>query len=477
MIDLRSRIVRRRVLVGAGIAVVAIAAVVIVLVNPFGGSSSPATSLDNGSPTSLQTVVRRDLSSQTQVSATLGYADPGTIAVPAGTAPGNVQQAQQTVATAQSALTADTQALGQSRAALAGDSRKLAADCRGANAAQSGGGGTQGGGGSTSPCVTDSQAVTTDQQSVTTGTSKVDADQRALAGAEQALADAQSSASSYGQTSTYTMLPALGRVVRRGGELYAIGGEPTVLFYGGTPAWRAFAPGMSPGRDVAELNANLHLSGNAFTSSTEAAVRSFQAAHGMQVTGTLLLGSVVFEPGAVRVTSVTPTSGAAVQAGPVLGITSTRRVVTIALDASSQTNVAVGDPVTITLPDNSTTPGHVTFVGTVATTPANSDQGGGSGSPTIEVDVTPDHPGATGRLDQAPVDVSITTQTVKDALVVPVNALLALTGGGYALEVVGATGVHQLEAVQLGLFDDADGLVQVAGASVHAGQRVVVPSS
>ena len=476
MIDLRSRVVRRRALAGAGVAVVAIAVVVIVLVNPFGGPSSPAQSLDNGSPTSLTTVVRRDLSSQTQVSATLGYADPGTIAVPAGMAPASVQQAQQTAATAQATLTADTQTLEQARAALAGDGRKLAADCRGANAAQPGGGGTQGGGGSTSPCVTDSQAVTTDQQSVTTGTSKVDADERALTGAEQALAEAQSSASSYGQTSTYTMLPVLGHVVRRGGELYAIGGEPTVLFYGGTPAWRAFAPGMSPGRDVAELNANLHLSGNAFTSSTEAAVRSFQAAHGMTVTGTLLLGSVVFEPGAVRVTSVTPTSGAAVQAGPVLGITSTRRVVIIALDASSQTSVAVGDPVTITLPDNSTTPGHVSFVGTVATTPSNSDQGG-SGSPTIEVDVTPDHPAATGRLDQAPVDVSITTQTVKDALVVPVNALLALAGGGYALEAVGPTGAHRLEAVQVGLFDDADGLVQVTGASVHAGQRVVVPSS
>ena len=50
---------------------------------------------------------------------------------------------------------------------------------------------------------------------------------------------------------------------------------------------------------------------------------------------------------------------------PVLGITSTRRVVTIALDASQQTSVKVGDPVTITMPDGSTTPGRVSFVGTV----------------------------------------------------------------------------------------------------------------
>jgi hypothetical protein len=172
---------------------------------------------------------------------------------------------------------------------------------------------------------------------------------------------------------------------------------------------------------------------------------------------------------------VTPTIGAPVQAGPVLGITSARRVVTIALDASQQSSVKVGDPVVITLPDNSTTPGRVTYVGTVATTPSSSDQNGqGSSTPTIEVDVTPDRPGATGRLDQAPVDVSITTATVKDALVVPVNALLALASGGYAVEVVTA-GVHSLVGVNVGLFDDAEGLVQVSGP-LHPGQRVVVPS-
>jgi peptidoglycan hydrolase-like protein with peptidoglycan-binding domain len=233
------------------------------------------------------------------------------------------------------------------------------------------------------------------------------------------------------------------------------------------------------------LNANLAalgygkgLTGDTFTAATAAAIDAFQAAHRLPQTGELLLGSVVVEPGPVRVTSVTPTVGATVQAGPALGITSIRRQVTIALDAAQQSNVKVGDPVTITLPDNSTTPGKVTYVGTVATVPSSSDQGGngGSSTPTIEVDVTPTSPGATGHLDQAPVNVSITTDSVSNALVVPVNALLALANGGYALEEVGAGGVRHLVAVQLGLFDDADSLVQVTGSGVAAGQRVVVPS-
>jgi hypothetical protein len=91
--------------------------------------------------------------------------------------------------------------------------------------------------------------------------------------------------------------------------------------------------------------------------------------------------------------------------------------------------------------------------------------------------VTLTHQAAAGRLDQAPVQVSITTSSVDNALVVPVNALLALAGGGYAVEVVGAGGVHRLVTVDLGLFDDAEGLVQVSGTGVHAGQQIVVPST
>ena len=88
---------------------------------------------------------------------------------------------------------------------------------------------------------------------------------------------------------------------------------------------------------------------------------------------------------------------------------------------------------------------------------------------------TPTDPAATGSLDQAPVQVSIITASVTNALVVPVDALLALANGGYAVEVIGSKGVHHLVAVTLGLFDDADGLVQVIGSGLAAGQRVVVP--
>jgi multidrug efflux pump subunit AcrA (membrane-fusion protein) len=162
---------------------------------------------------------------------------------------------------------------------------------------------------------------------------------------------------------------------------------------------------------------------------------------------------------------------------PVLQATSTTKLVIVQLDAALQAGVKVGDKATITLPDNSTTPGTVSNVGTVATS-TGSGAGSGSGeTATVEVHIALDDPGATGSLDQAPVQVAITTARVDNALIVPVTALLALAGGGYAVETVDAQGVHHLVPVTLGLFDDGDGLVQVNGAGLSAGQHVVVPAT
>jgi hypothetical protein len=163
------------------------------------------------------------------------------------------------------------------------------------------------------------------------------------------------------------------------------------------------------------------------------------------------------------------------QGASILSATSTRPQVSIDLDAAQQGLVKVGDKVTITLPDGTTTSGVVSRVGSVATTPSDSSDSQDT-SPTISVEVTLTHPAQAGHLDQAPVLVAITTDTVKHALVVPVNALLALAGGGYAVE-VSSGGSRHLVPVELGLFDDAQGLVQVSGSGLEEGQRVVVPAS
>jgi len=157
--------------------------------------------------------------------------------------------------------------------------------------------------------------------------------------------------------------------------------------------------------------------------------------------------------------------------------TSTTREVTIDLDAAQQSQVKAGDQVAITLPDGSTTPGVISSVGSVATSPPPGQSVGGNTSPpTITVLVKPTDPAATGTWDQAPVNVAITTGNVSNVLIVPVDALLAQPGGSYAVEVAGTDGIRRLVPVTLGLFDDVGGLVQASGPGLAAGQRVVVPA-
>jgi len=74
------------------------------------------------------------------------------------------------------------------------------------------------------------------------------------------------------------------------------------------------------------------------------------------------------------------------------------------------------------------------------------------------------------------VQVTIITAGVQNALIVPVTALLAQAGGSYAVETVDSRGAHRLVPVTVGMFDDADGLVQVSG-KLSAGEQVVVPAT
>ena len=288
---------------------------------------------------------------------------------------------------------------------------------------------------------------------------------------------------------TLTWLPSAGRVVRQGRTLYRVSGSPVMLLYGSVPAYRTLSAGLT-GQDVAELNHDLVALGYAasadvaplgwhyFSWETGYALEKLQEHLGLTPTGTLPLGQAVFLPTAVQVTGpatgVVP-GGSAQTGAIVLTATSTSPVVTIALDTAEQTYVKDGNRVSIALPDGATTPGVISSVGHVAAA-ATSGSGGSGSSATITVLVTPTDPAAVAGLTSAPVTVTITTANVSNVLVVPVDALLAQPGGGYAVEVT-APGRHHLVPVSTGLFDDADGLVQVTGAGLAAGQRVVVPGS
>jgi hypothetical protein len=278
---------------------------------------------------------------------------------------------------------------------------------------------------------------------------------------------------------TLTWLSSGGQVIRQGQVLYRVdNGTPVVLLYGGVPDWRAMSEGTT-GEDVAQLNHDLVDLGYAssgdisalgwdyFSWETQYAVEAMEKGLGVpSPSGSLSLGSVVFEPEALRVSQLTASLGSPA-AGPILSATSDRHVVTISLSTAMESEVTTGDSVTVTLPDGSTTPGVITSVGTVASGP--------SSSATITVQVKLTDPSAAGSLDQAPVTVNITTASASNVLVVQVDALLARPSGGYAVEVIGAANSRRLVPVTVGLFDDTAGLVQVTG-NLRPGERVVVPN-
>jgi peptidoglycan hydrolase-like protein with peptidoglycan-binding domain len=281
---------------------------------------------------------------------------------------------------------------------------------------------------------------------------------------------------------TVTDVPEAGDVIDRGQSLFTIDDRALPLFFGDLPLWRSLSAASTDGPDIRQLEENLVALGFAsadelpvdehFDAATQAAVIEWQDSLGVTANGVVELDDLVFQPGPVRVKSIDADVGeAANPQGPVLQVTDTERLVTVRLDVADQDLTAVGDAVQIDLGDGKTVDGTVTSVGKVATAEDTSDQPGAETESKITVLVSLDDPTSTGDLDEAPVEVQFTTRAATDVLAVPVQALLALAEGGYAVEVERA-GSTELVGVELGAF--ADGYVEITGA-VDEGEMVVMP--
>jgi len=160
---------------------------------------------------------------------------------------------------------------------------------------------------------------------------------------------------------------------------------------------------------------------------------------------------------------------------PLYNISSIGIEVVFQVDATDQETVSLGDSVEIELPTDERVPTVITFIDQVVT----QTQAGEFIEVTLEV-LNPEEIEA---YDQAPVKVFVTTEISENVLYVPVNALLALAEGGYALEIYdgevdsgifnGESGVDtSYVAVEIGVF--TDGFVEVKG-NISEGQIVVVP--
>lgn len=415
-----ARVFTRRVMGFVAAAALAVGAVA--------GAAGAFIAGSHGGPPDTAEVTRADLTMEAEGS--LGYQGSYTVTVPSGASALRVAQERQAVAQDQQALAGDEQAESDESAAQ--------------------------------PAAHSAAARLAAQSSYDQAQNKVLSDQVRLSGDQSVLGSLQASEASPG--TVYTWLPAPGQVIRQGQRVYSAGGQPVPLLYG-APAYRAFYAGMSAGPDVRQLNRDLAAigfggklaKGDQYSPATVLAVRRWQAGNGMPVTGRIPLGGVVFEPGPVRVRSVMASVGqsASGAGGTVLTATGTTPVVTATLPGGEENLLLPGEAVSVALPDGTAAGGHV--------------REASGATATITLDSVPP------RAAPGPVAVTAGAHRLRHVLAAPVNALLALAGGGYALDVVGGGGRLHLVEVAAGLR--AGTLVQVSGPGIGNGTTVAVPSS
>ncbi len=281
---------------------------------------------------------------------------------------------------------------------------------------------------------------------------------------------------------TVTALPRGGAVLTRGDRAYELSGRPVTVMYGDRPAWRQLDETVPDGPDIAQLEANLEALGftaggalvvdETFDGVTADAVEEWQASLGLEANGVVGAGDVVFVSGPVRVGAAATEVGA-----------------TVAPGAPRCTPSA---PATTRSWCSSTPIGRICSSSTTRwRSPCRrigDDRDGAAGGPgggldrerrlrrdegrrVVEVSVDLADESLVSGIDEAPVDVDVASSTAENVLAVPVEALLALAEGGYAVEVADGS-TTRLVAVEVGTF--ADGLVEITG-QIEPGTPVVVP--
>lgn len=279
-------------------------------------------------------------------------------------------------------------------------------------------------------------------------------------------------------TGTVTKLPAVGTIARRGVALYSVNDKPVLVLFGDTPLFRPIGTVGMAGSDVAMVASNLAALGLippvtesdpakvTWTNSMRKALGNLQAWLGLAVTRTLAVGDVVVLAGPLRVDSVLAHTGDPVGTD-LLTLTSEHRSVTLQIDPADARPFTVGVAVTVTLGNGTTVPAQVTSI-TSATVllPAGGATVQHDSNPKTTVTIDPDDDTALTTAE-SPVRVSVTTRKRSQVLTVPVDALLGLREGGYALQ----TTDGRLIPVTLGMI--SGDRVEISGSDLTAGLTVV----
>lgn len=272
--------------------------------------------------------------------------------------------------------------------------------------------------------------------------------------------------------------------VQRGTELYRLNEQPVIAMTGTIPTYRDLAP-TDTGIDVKQLETNLAKLGydgfdvdDEFTRYTAKAVREWQEDIGAEETGVVAQSDVVFMPQGGRIDVIQANVGDKVAPGSeVMEVTGSDQVVSVEVDVADRDLIDVDTDVTVRLPGGEEVFGTVTSSAVVEDTSEDGsgrdgdDEAAGADDAMARVEVTLDE-----KVDESmlgsPVDVVVDVEEREDVLVVAVNALLALSEGGFGVEVVAADGTTSIIPVDTGLF--AGGKVEISGDGIDEGTLVGV---
>lgn len=275
---------------------------------------------------------------------------------------------------------------------------------------------------------------------------------------------------------TVTAVASEGDILDHGDTLFTVEGDPVTLFVTDVPFYRTLTVG-TVGPDVRVLEETLAQLGfdaegtlvvdESFDDATASAVTGWQESIGAPIDGVVNIGEIIVAEDPIRIAEAHIGIGSTVAPGtPLFTPSTSTSIVSIQLPAEDQELLVVGDAVNVVMPNDTDEQGTVTSIGTIAI--RNPESGA-----YFEVEVVLDRDGAGAGLDEAPVEVEIIDDRAVDVLAVPVSALLALSEGGYAVEVDAGDGTTRLVGVEVGMY--ADGFVEVTSAELGAGDRVVTP--
>lgn len=275
-----------------------------------------------------------------------------------------------------------------------------------------------------------------------------------------------------------TWAPLAGTVLEPGDTVVRVGERPVVMVAGSSPLhrelrlvprWERDAAGvllgLQTGLDVAQLQRFLVSHGfddagrlaedATFGPSTERAVKAWQTSVGHTATGRVDRSQMLFVDGPRRVETATAVG----QPFAAVTVTSTDTILTARTDTTARAFFPVGAEVEVEGTDGP-------LVGTVTKSLRSVDSDRNQVIQVIEVTVT----GVS--LDQLGDAAELTGTIVQasDVLTVPVRALLALTEGGWALEVPEGPGTG-LVGVELLTVIDTSAVI----TGVEEGLEVVVP--